>query len=114
MVKKCIVEYDELGNPINLIDLKEFADVKSFKDFQELCAKNREGFLKRKEAAEQKAAEEKQFLFDEIERLSETLKDAMSGIAYLLGVANLENANEIFESYVNPNPKGENEDEKED
>ena len=111
MVKKCIVEYDKQGNPIGIFDLKEFNDVKSFKDFQALCSKNREEFLKRKKAAEEKEAEEKQFLFDEIERLSETLKDAMSGIAYLLGVADLENVNEIFESYVNPNPKGENEDE---
>ena len=55
MVKKCIVSYDESNNPIGLIDLKEFTDVKSYKDFQELCKKNKELFLKR--AAEKEEAQ---------------------------------------------------------
>ena len=109
MVKKCSVEYDELGKPIGLVDLKEFTDTKSFKDFEQLCKKNREEFLKRKAAADDKNAYEKQFVFDELARLSETLKDAMFGIAYLLGVGDFKDIESVFESYVKGEPKHEEE-----
>ena len=35
MVKKCIVQYDDLENPIRIIEIKEFSDAKSLKDFEE-------------------------------------------------------------------------------
>ena len=120
MVKKCVVEYDELGNPIKLIDLKEFSDVKSFKDFGELCQKNKVRFIQRQAEEAHKAEEEKRKLYEKIEqlenenkRLDEILKDAMYGIAYLLGIADFKDINEVFESYINPSPKGEQCDEKE-
>lgn len=86
MVKKCIVEYDELGNPISLIDLKEFADVKSFKDFQDLCKRNKEAFLKRKKESEEKAKEEKKLLRAEIQSLETSIIFLTKAVKKILGV----------------------------
>lgn len=90
MVKKCIVEYDDLGNPIGLIDLKEFADVKSFKDFGELCQKNKVSFIQRQAEAERKAEEEKKLLRAEIQSLETSIIFLTKAVKKLFGVKTAE------------------------
>ena len=49
MVKKCLVKYDELGKPIELVELKEFTDPKVLKEFKEKCELNKAQYLLRLE-----------------------------------------------------------------
>lgn len=86
MVKKCIVEYDELGNPIGLIDLKEFTSNESLKDFRELCKRNREEYLKRKADSERKANEEKMILASQIGGLENNIIFVIRAIKKIFGV----------------------------
>ena len=99
MVKKCIVKYDEQGKPIELIELKEFSDVKTLKDFEELCKKNKMDFLKRKNESELKAAVEKENLMKKIEFLENKCEAALLGIAYLLGIKDSKDVRLLFEDY---------------
>ena len=85
MVKKCIVEYDELGNPIGLFELKEFADVKSLKDFEKLCKENKEKFLKRKVEIEEKAKEEKKLAQAQLESLEASVIFLTKAIKKIFG-----------------------------
>jgi len=88
MVKKCIVEYDDLGNPVGIIELKEFTDVKSFKDFEELCKNNLKAFDDRMAEKAAKAKKEKEQALAEITKLKKSIVAALKGICYLLGYNN--------------------------
>lgn len=98
MVKRCVVEFDELGKPIGLIDLKDFSDIKSFKDFQELCKKNKEEFLNRQEAAAKKAYIKESMLYERIEKLEKKAEILFEGIRYLLGIEDNKNIYDYFSS----------------
>ena len=53
-MKRAIVEYDELGNPVKLMDVREFRD-DSVEPFKALCAGNAKKRDDRLRQAEQKA-----------------------------------------------------------
>lgn len=106
MVKKCIVEYDELNNPIGLIDLKEFTDSAKLKEFKELCDKNKEQFLQRKAELEEKAQKEKEILENKVKYLEKGLELCLHGIAHLLGLEKFNGIEKAFTFF-----KGEDEDE---
>ena len=53
-MKRAIVEYDELGNPVKLTDVREFRD-DSVEAFKALCAGNAKKRDERLRQAEQKA-----------------------------------------------------------
>lgn len=110
MVKKCIVEYDELNKPIAIIELKEFNDVKSFKDFEEICKKNREDFDKRIAEKEAEFKKQRAKAVAEMEYLKKGVIAAMKGISYILGYEDysLEEIVAVFKELL---PEGEKDNE---
>ena len=90
MVKKCIVQYDELGNPVALIELKEFTDVKSFKDFEKLCKDNAAKSKAARINAEKQAAEEKKAAEDKIRGLEDNVIFLIKAVKKILGVSTVE------------------------
>lgn len=48
-MKKAIAKYDELGNPIGLVDVKDFRSEASYKSYLDLCALNKTKADKRAE-----------------------------------------------------------------
>lgn len=106
MVKKCIVEHDELGNPINLIEVKEFTDAKSVKDFLELCKKNSEAMAQRqkliKEEEEKKKAEARKAQDELVIKVS----NLWLAVKHILGIEEVKNVEDLF--------KGEDDDEQKD
>lgn len=90
MVKKCIVKYDDLGKPIELVELKDFTDPKVLSDFKEKCELNKKEYHKRlKEKAENERLE-KQRVDDEIKSLQNEVLSLKSVISHILGYAELE------------------------
>ena len=47
MKKLCIVKYDETEKPIELVEVKEFSDIKVLDDFKNQCAINKQEYKKR-------------------------------------------------------------------
>ena len=90
MVKKCIVKYDELGNPIALIEIKEFNDIKSFKDFENRCKENAYKELGRRINAEKQAAEEKKAAEEKIKGLENNVIFLIKAVKKILGVSTVE------------------------
>lgn len=86
MVKKCIIKFDELENPIELIEVKEFNDGLKLKEYKALCAANKEEFLKKKAEAERKAQEEKQALKSQVESLEKNVIFLIKAVKKILGV----------------------------
>ena len=90
MVKKCIVKYDEKGNPIELVELKEFTDPLVLKSFKEKCEENKAEYNKRlREKAEKEQAEKAQ-LNGEILLLKDEIKLLKSVLKHILGYEELD------------------------
>ena len=96
MVKKCIVKYDELGNPIGLIEIKEFNDVKSFKDFENHCKENAVKESERRIKREEKEAAEKKSHNEAIEKLQKKANILELAVMYLLGIRDVKNVEDLF------------------
>ena len=89
MIKKCVIKYDELGKPIELVELKEFNDPRVLSEFKESCLVNKKDYLKRLEdVAKQKEEKEKQ-LYHRIENLEKGLEKALLLIKHSLGYEEL-------------------------
>lgn len=110
MVKKCIVQYDDLGNPIKIVELKEFTDIKSFKDFEELCDKNHKDFEDRLKEAKEKADAEKAKLLNSIALLQKKAELCFEGIRYLMGLADFADLDGFLKCFE----EGDNSDEQKD
>lgn len=106
MVKKCIVKYDELGNPIELIEIKEFNDIKSFKDFENRCKENADKELERRINRAKAAENAKKAQQERIDKLEKKAAILELAVKYLLGLADLENVEDLF--------KGEEDNEQKD
>lgn len=112
MVKKCIVQFDELGKPINIIDIKEFNDVESFKNFKKLCEENHKSFVQRRAKEEAEFQKKKAEAIKELEYLKKGVIAAMKGISYLLGYDDY-TPEEIIAVFKELMPEGEKHDEEE-
>ena len=112
MVKKCIVQHDELGKPIGIVEITEFTDNKSFKDFEKLCDENHKAYVKRMFENELRIKAEKEKFKTEFQNVKDCIAAALNGIAYLLGIGKL-SEEEIEASFKALLEKGENHDEEE-
>ena len=90
MFKRCIVKLDELNKPVALIEVKEFTDEKSLKDFKELCNKNAMEQLERKMKTDKKVEEEKAALNEQIKGLTENVTFLIRAIKKIFGVSTRE------------------------
>ena len=88
-MKKVVVKYDELGKPIELVDVKEFVDPSSLKDFQLECEKNKLAYEQRLNEKAEKELIEKAKLYGEITNLKLEILLLKSVISHILGIAEL-------------------------
>ena len=111
MVKKCIVQYDELGKPIGIIEVKEFNDIKSFKDFEKICEENHKALEERRAKEEADFQEKKAKAIADLNNLKKGIVAAMKGISYILGY-NDYSPEEVIAVFRELLPEKENNDEK--
>lgn len=90
MVKKCLVKHDELGKPIELVELKEFTDPKVLKEFKEKCELNKAQYLLRLEEKAQNEQNEKLELKGEILLLKGEIKLLKTVLKHILGYDELQ------------------------
>lgn len=90
MVKKCVVKYDELEKPIELVELKEFTDPQVLRDFKAKCDINKANYLKRLQEKEKNERLEKQKTDSEIKSLQFELKCLKSVVSHILGYDELD------------------------
>lgn len=90
MVKKCIVKSDDLGKPIEVIELKEFHDPKVLKEYKEKCELNKAEYLKRLQEKAENERLEKQRVDNEIKSLHDEIKSLKSVVSHILGYLELE------------------------
>ena len=97
-MKKVVVKYDELGKPIGLIDIKEFNDPATLKQFKLECDKNRLAYEDRLREKAENELLEKKALTDEINELKNEIASLKSVISHILGTTELteEQINEIL------------------
>lgn len=96
MKKQCIVKYDDLEKPIELLEVKEFIDPQTLNNFKEKCVENKKAYLKRLEEKAEKERLEKEEVHKEIQDLYDENKSLKSVILHLLGYKELDE-NEIKE-----------------
>lgn len=90
MVKRYVVKYDELGKPIEIVEIKEFTDPAVLKSFKEKCEENKAALLEREKERESAALEEKKTVLSYIENLHKEIADLKSVIRHLLGYTELD------------------------
>ena len=89
MVKKVLVKYDELGKPIELVELKEFTDPSALKAYKQQCDANKVEYNKRLAEKEQNAKTEITNVYCEILDVRREIKLLKSVILHVLGYAEL-------------------------
>lgn len=89
MIKKCVVKYDELGKPIEVVEIKDFNDPQTLKLFKEKCDANKVEYLKRQEEIRRKAQEEKDLVQLQIKSLGNEISLLKSVISHILGYEEL-------------------------
>lgn len=89
MVKKVLVRYDELGKPIELVELKEFHDPSVLKQFKENCDFNKREYLGRLQEKAQNEQLEKQELENRLNALQNEIASLKSVISHILGYEEL-------------------------
>lgn len=85
MKKLCIVKYDELEKPIELVEVKEFSDIKELTIFRDNCLFNKKEYNKRLQEKAENERLEKQKVDNEIKSLQNEIKSLKSVISHLLG-----------------------------
>ena len=85
MIKKCIVEFDEYHNPINVIEIKEFRSSRDFQDFVNNCTENRAKAKARYDAELAKERKEKIGINDRLARVEARIDALKSIVKALLG-----------------------------
>ena len=90
MVKKCIVKYDDLEKPIEIVELKEFSDSKVLSDFREQCLVNKKDYLKRLKEKAENELKEKEKVANDIKSLREENESLKKVISHILGYEELE------------------------
>ena len=89
MKKLCIVKYDELEKPIELVEVKEFTNVKVLEDFKHQCAINKQEHEQRLAEKQENERKEKQRVDDEIETLQKEKESLKLVISHILGYREL-------------------------
>lgn len=89
MVKKCIVKYDDLEKPVEIVELKEFSDPKVLSDFREQCLVNKKDYLKRLEDAAKQKEEERKQLNRRLDQIEESIAKLRKLAKHLLGYEEL-------------------------
>lgn len=90
MIKKCIVKYDELDKPIEIVELKEFTDPRSLEDFKRTCDANKSNYLKRLKVKAENDQKEKEKVANDIKSLQEENNSLKMVISHILGYDELE------------------------
>lgn len=90
MIKKCIIKYDELDKPIEIVELKEFTDTRSLEDFKRTCDANKSNYLKRLKAKVENDQKEKEKVANDIKSLQEENNSLKMVISHILGYDELE------------------------
>ena len=90
MNKKCIIKYDELGKPIEIVELKEFTDPRSLEDFKRTCDANKSNYLKRLKEKAANDQKEKEKVANDIKSLQEENNSLKMVISHILGYDELE------------------------
>ena len=85
MIKKYVVQYDDLGKPIEIVEVKEFTKLDELRNFQEKCKANKVVYEQRVSENTQKLATEKQNLLDRVDLLEKENKCLKSVISHILG-----------------------------
>ena len=85
MIKKCIAKYDELGKPIEIIELKDFNDPQTLKAFKEKCDANKVEYLKRQDEKAKKEQLYKEKVAQDINSLQEEIVCLKLVISHILG-----------------------------
>ena len=90
MLKKCIVKYDELGKPIELLELKEFNNPQVLSNFKAECDTNKAEYLKRQQEINDNKELEKENLLKKINSLEKEISSLKSVVSMLCGYISLE------------------------
>ena len=85
MLKKCVVKYDDLGKPIELVELKEFTDPQVLRLFKDKCETNKADYQKRLKEKAEDEQNEKAKLNGEILLLKDEIKLLKSVLKHILG-----------------------------
>lgn len=85
MVKRCVVINDELGNPIQCVELKEYRSVAELKTTISICKANFQAFEERRKLKEELKDKEIKELRDLIAQLKNEISVCQSQIKELLG-----------------------------
>lgn len=89
MIKKCIIKYDELGKPIEIVELKEFTDPRSLEDFKRTCDANKSNYLKRLKEKAENEQKEKEKVNAKIETLQKEKESLKLVVSHILGYKEL-------------------------
>ena len=89
MIRKCIIQYDELGKPIGLIEIKDFSNAE-LKQFQELCEKNKKEHDERLANKAEKERVEKKLFNERLSKLESENEFLKSVLCHILGYEELD------------------------
>lgn len=89
MIKKCIVEFDELHKPINVIEIKDFRNATDFQNFVKTCNLNREQAKIRYEEQLAREKEEKENILTNLNNAARNIDCLKTIIKALLGKCDL-------------------------
>ncbi len=90
MIKKCIVLYDELGKPIEVVELKEFTDPRVLSEFKKECEKNKLAKVQREELEKKEQQENELFLEKQIKLLKIENLHIRELLTHLFGYKDIE------------------------
>ena len=111
MVKKCVVKYDELGKPIEIVELKEFSDPRVLSEFKKKCEENKFAKIKREELKKKEQQENELFLEKQIKLLKIENLHIRELLAHLFGYKDMEEERIQVLLEMKPEESGETEDE---
>ena len=89
MIKKCVVKYDELGKPIEIVEIKEFTDPRVLEEFKRTCDTNKSNYLKRLKEKAENEQKEKERTAEKIETLQKEKESLKLVLSHILGYKEL-------------------------
>ena len=99
MLKRYVVKYDDLGQPIEIVEIKEFTDSNVLRQFREKCEENKVKYLERQKEAAECAKQEKELKEQEVAKLKQDIFVLKDLVKYLLGYVELEDMS-VYKSYL--------------
>lgn len=86
MLKKGIIIRDELGNPIDVAELKEFASSLELSTFKTLCSKNKREYEERLQVKEKEQQEKENALKCQLDTIESEIIKIKGYLMQILGV----------------------------